>query len=199
LLREVLHAPPLSLIRSGFASIDVGARAHRDEVLTKSFENVAGQFDQYLANIYYTRRDPQRGLVIFDKAAYEEKLQGLSAVFKNHGHSLGKFRNFSEVPLFLDSKASRLIQMADLIAYWIFRYFQSGDDRGYRLIAPHFHANKGVQHGFIKMVTPACEQRLVSLPFSHTHFRLQHLSSPQLLRRWTQAGQLSRSAFRPQV
>jgi hypothetical protein len=28
LLREVLHAPPLSLIRSGFASIDVVAHAH---------------------------------------------------------------------------------------------------------------------------------------------------------------------------
>jgi hypothetical protein len=31
LLREVLHAPPLSLIRSGFASIDVGARAQLEE------------------------------------------------------------------------------------------------------------------------------------------------------------------------
>jgi hypothetical protein len=159
---SLLSNPQLKL--RVFASVIEKSTMNRDEVLTKSFENVAGQFDQYLANIYYTRRDPQRGLVIFDKAAYEEKLQGLSAVFKNHGHSLGKFRNFSEVPLFLDSKASRLIQMADLIAYWIFRYFQSGDDRGYRLIAPHFHANKGVQHGFIKMVTPACEQRLVSLP-----------------------------------
>ncbi|MGN6231165.1 MAG: DUF3800 domain-containing protein [Trinickia sp.] len=43
-------------------------------------------------------------------------------------------RNLAEVPLFLDSKASRLIQMADIVAYWIFRYFQSGDSRGFEVI-----------------------------------------------------------------
>lgn len=103
-------------------------------------------------------------MYIFDKTAYEEKLQALSTVFKHRGHALGKLRNFAEVPLFLDSKASRLIQMADLIAYWIFRYYQSGDDRGYRLIAPHFHRVRGVQHGLCKQVTAECEARLAALP-----------------------------------
>lgn len=147
-----------------FASVIEKSTMPKADVLAKSFENVAMHFDQYLANMYHTRRDAQRGLVIFDKTAYEEKLQALSTVFKHRGHSLGRLRNFAEAPLFLDSKASRLIQMADLIAYWIFRYFQSGDDRGYRLIAPYFHSNKGVQHGLCKQVTQACEARLASLP-----------------------------------
>lgn len=147
-----------------FASVIEKSTMARDDVLPRSFENVAMHFDQYLANMYQARNDAQRGLVIFDKTAYEEKLQALSAVFKHRGHSLGKLRNFAEVPLFLDSKASRLIQMADLVAYWIFRYFQSGDDRGYRLIAPHFHRVRGVQHGLCKQVTPECEARLGSLP-----------------------------------
>ncbi|MGN6318254.1 DUF3800 domain-containing protein [Trinickia sp.] len=47
-----------------------------------------------------------------------------------------------EVPLFLDSKASRLIQMADIVAYWTFRYFQSSDHRGFSLIRP-FCADRG--------------------------------------------------------
>lgn len=147
-----------------FASVIEKSTMPRDDVLATSFENVAVQFDQYLANMYQTRQDPQRGLVIFDKTSYEEKLQALSSVFKHRGHSLGRLRNFAEVPLFLDSKASRLIQMADLIAYWIFRYFQSGDDRGYRLIEPWFHGRRGSAQGFVKRVTPECDARLAALP-----------------------------------
>ena len=135
-----------------------------DEILTKSFEHVASAFDQQLTNLWLRRKDPQRGLVIFDRTSYEEKLQALSSVFKHQGHSQGRLRNFCEVPLFLDSKASRLIQMADLIAYWIFRFFQGGDDRGYRLIEPHFHRDHGQAVGLITSVTSETRARLANLP-----------------------------------
>ncbi len=159
---SLLSNPQLKL--RVFASVIEKKTLPKDDVLTKSFENVAMHFDQYLANMWHTRRDPQRGLIIFDKTSYEEKLQALSSVFKHRGHSMGRLRNFAEVPLFLDSKASRLIQMADLIAYWIFRYYQSGDDRGFKLIEPYFHSNKGIRHGLCTYVTPECEARLAALP-----------------------------------
>lgn len=165
---SLLSNPQLKL--RVFASVIEKKTMPRDDVLTKSFENLAMHFDQYLANMWHTRRDPQRGLVIFDKTSYEEKLQALSSVFKHRGHSMGRLRNFAEVPLFLDSKASRLIQMADLIAYWIFRYYQSGDDRGFRLIEPHFHKHKGVRHGLCAHVTPDCEARLAALPLQQHPF-----------------------------
>ncbi|MFG6415624.1 DUF3800 domain-containing protein [Roseateles sp. DC23W] len=145
-----------------FASVIEKALVPQDQILSKSFENLASQFDKYLAGMYL-RKNPQRGLVIFDKTSYEEKLQTLSHFFKHQGHANGKLRNFAEVPLFLDSKASRLIQFADLLAYWIFRYFQAGDDRGFNMISPYFHAYNGVQHGFIKQVSSATEQRLAAL------------------------------------
>lgn len=147
-----------------FASVIEKSLMPQDQILTKSFEHVAYQFDQYLADMYYQRKDPQRGLVIFDKTSYEEKLQALSSLFKHQGHSLGKLRNFSEVPLFLDSKASRLIQMADLIAYWIFRYFQSSDDRGFKLIEPYFHRHRGQVPGLIQITTDETRARLMALP-----------------------------------
>lgn len=145
-----------------FASVIEKALVPQDQILSKSFENLASQFDMYLASMYL-RKNPQRGLVIFDKTSYEEKLQTLSHFFKHQGHANGKLRNFAEVPLFLDSKASRLIQLADLIAYWIFRYFQSGDDRGFNMISPYFHAHNGVQHGLVKQISTAAEQRLQGL------------------------------------
>ena len=147
-----------------FASVIEKSTMPQDQILTKSFEHVASAFDQQLTNLWTRRKDPQRGLVIFDRTSYEEKLQALSSLFKHQGHSQGKLRNFCEVPLFLDSKASRLIQMADLIAYWIFRYFQSGDDRGFRLIEPYFHTDRRRAVGLITAVTPETNARLANLP-----------------------------------
>jgi hypothetical protein len=50
-------------------------------------------------------------------------------------------------PLFLDSKASRLIQLADLLAYTIFRYFEKSDQRFYPIIERRFDAEGGIIHG----------------------------------------------------
>lgn len=147
-----------------FASVIEKSTMPTDEIVQRSFENVASEFDKYLTSLYLARNsNAQRGLVIVDKTSYEEKLQALSRVFKHEGHTNGKLRNFAEVPLFLDSKASRLIQMADLIAYWIFRYFESGDDRGYKLIEPYIHGRKGCRTGLITSLSAETNQRLASI------------------------------------
>lgn len=88
----------------------------------------------------------------------------LSLLFKHQGHALGRLRNFAEVPLFLDSKASRLIQMADLIAYWIFRHYKSKDDRGFRLIEPSILRRARQRTGLVASATPATEAALVVSP-----------------------------------
>ncbi|NOT16545.1 MAG: DUF3800 domain-containing protein [Sulfuriferula sp.] len=81
-----------------------------DSIVPKAFELIAACFDDYLAHLYTSSngKNPQRGIVIFDKSTYEIGIQKLSAVFKHQGHANGQLRNFAEVPLFLDSKASRL-------------------------------------------------------------------------------------------
>jgi Protein of unknown function (DUF3800) len=148
-----------------FASVIEKSTMPLDQILERSFENVARQFDQFLADMWLRRQDAQRGLVVCDKTAYEHKIQALSSLFKHHGHSLGRLRNFAEVPLFLDSKASRLIQLADLIAYWIFRYYQSKDDRGYRLIEPYFLRRNGRDNdGLVTSVRPQTLDELACLP-----------------------------------
>lgn len=158
---SLLSNPQLQL--RVFASVIERSTTPHDQILERSFEAVAHQFDQYLADMWIRRRDPQRGLVVCDKASYEQKLQALSSLFKHQGHALGRLRNFAEVPLFLDSKASRLIQMADLIAYWIFRYYQSKDDRGFRLIEPFILRRMHERVGLVASVTPATEVALATI------------------------------------
>ena len=146
-----------------FASVIEKSTMQQDQILERSYEAIAHQFDQYLADMWTKHNDPQRGLVVCDKASYEQKLQALSSLFKHKGHALGRLRNFAEVPLFLDSKASRLIQLADLIAYWIFRYYQSKDARGFQLIEPAILRRAKQRVGLVASVTPATEQALANI------------------------------------
>ncbi len=93
-----------------------------------AFEQVCSRFDKYLLRLHRSK-DTQRGLIVFDKATYESQIQNLATDFRRIGHRWGVIRNLAEVPLFLDSRASRLLQLADLIAYALFRYYERGDDR----------------------------------------------------------------------
>ena len=111
-----------------------------------SFEQIASRFDKYLIRLHQSG-DTQRGLIIFDKSTYETTIQALATDFRTIGYTWGIIRNFSEVPLFLDSKASRLIQLADLVAYAIFRHFEKGDSSLYSIIQPRFDSVGGIIHG----------------------------------------------------
>lgn len=150
-----------------FASVIEKSQMASHAILHKSFENVVTAFDAYLYSLY-RKRDPQRGLVIFDKSNYEQQLQALSHLFRRDGHQTGKLRNLAEVPLFLDSKASRLIQMADIIAYWIFRYFQSGDSRGFEVIRRFCTDLENAPHGLVTALSAETIERLSNIqPHKH--------------------------------
>lgn len=128
----------------------------RSEIIPLAFESLATCFDDYLTACFAKSKgkNPQRGIVIFDKSIFEQNVQLLSHTFKHEGHQNGKLRNFAEVPLFLDSKASRLIQLSDMVAYWIYRNYQSNDSRGFDLIKPFIHGYQNQTQGLIELVSP---------------------------------------------
>ncbi len=149
--REQAIMDALSLVGShptnrAFACVVKKASVSPLDPVNVAFEQLASRFDYYLRRLHKIN-NPQRGLMIFDKSTYETTLQALATDFRTEGHTWDKIRNFAEVPLFLDSRASRLIQLADLIAFAIFRFYESKDDRFYSVVKPHFDAEGGVVHG----------------------------------------------------
>lgn len=132
-------------IRLFAAVIERGANGG-DDPIESCFEQVASRFDMYLRRLN-TQGSPQRGIAIFDKSSTEKSIQNLARTFKHNGHSYGKIRNFAEVPLFLDSKASRMIQLADLVAFSIYRHFQADDSQYYDIIKNCFDSSGGTRHG----------------------------------------------------
>lgn len=131
-----------------FGSIINRDSAIGTDVIALSFEQIASRFDYYLQRIYRRNNaERHRGIIIFDKTSYEGTIQRMATDFRSVGHSWGVIRNLAEVPLFLDSKASRLIQLADLVAYATFRYYQHGDDQFYSIIRSRFDTDGGIVHG----------------------------------------------------
>lgn len=119
------------------------------------FEQLCNRFDLFLGRLH-RRGDTQRGLIILDKSSYETSLQGLARDFRGEGHRWGQLHNLTDVPLFVDSQATRMIQYADLIAYSMRRYYENGESRLFDLIAGKFDSEGGVVHGLVHF-TPSGE------------------------------------------
>lgn len=124
--------------------------SYPDDPMHLGFEQVCSRFDMFLKR-RYREADAQRGMIIFDKSTYEGALQSLTADFRTSGHRYGILRNLAEVPLFLDSRTSRMIQLADLVAFALYRHFERGDDRFYRIIQHRFDRDDGRTHGLVHM------------------------------------------------
>jgi len=91
--------------------------------------------------------DQQRGMIILDKTTRETSLQKLSREFRKAGTRWGSLKNIADTPFFVDSRASRLVQIADHVAYSVFRRYNSGDAQYIDIIANRFDEADGIIHG----------------------------------------------------
>ncbi len=74
----------------------------------------------------------------------------------------------------MDSRASRLVQLADHVAYAVFRYYERNDDSYLKRILDKFDKEGEKLHGLVHMQTaspdckcPACASRESSRRLAH--------------------------------
>lgn len=130
-----------------------------------AFEDICQRFDTYLNKINLDG-DRQKGLLILDESSYETSLQEKTKDFRRIGTQYGAIKHLADIPFFVNSKASRIIQIADHIAYSIFRRYNLGDTQYFDLIAHKFYQNDGIVHGLAhksrtsyNCMCPACFSR----------------------------------------
>jgi hypothetical protein len=140
----------------------------RQDPVLIAFEDLCSRFDMLLQRKYKLENESHRGLIIFDKSAYETSLQSLAIKFRQLGTRWRIIRNINEVPLFVDSKASRLIQLADHIAYAVFGRYEAGDLNYFNCIEGRFDSEEGKIHGLVhkqnnnpNCTCPACISRMM--------------------------------------
>jgi ribosomal protein S20 len=147
LLRAVLHTIaknyPKQYILFGAVVENQG-----DDVAEELFTQITSRFDKFLKRKFAKRKEAARGIAIFDKSRQEQQFQLWSKMFQRTGNHWGEtLANFAEVPLFLDSTMSRSIQIADIIAYALFRKYQYSDDSYFSIIQSCFDKEGGHEHG----------------------------------------------------
>jgi len=143
----------------------------KEDPVIKAYEEITGRFDLYLQRLS-VENDIQRGIVVIDKSSYETGLQQLASQIRRSGNKWGSFtKGICEVPLFVDSRASRIIQLADHIAYAVFRRYQSGDLNYFNRIEGRFDRKDNVICGLVHRQTynfsctcPACITRRDRIP-----------------------------------
>ena len=130
-----------------------------------AFEDLCSRFDIYLSGMR-AEGDRQRGLLVMDASTHETSLQHMARNFRALGTRWGSIHNLADVPFFVNSKASRLVQLADHVAYSIFRYYETDDLQYFNIIADKFHEVDGILHGLSHKQTtnpncmcPACLSR----------------------------------------
>ena len=100
--------------------------------------------------------DRHRCVVIADQSRLESAIQSAMLEWRERGAStgaaIGPLSAYAEVPLFVDSKASRLVQLADFVAHWVYRAYESGDDSVLKTLASGFDQEKEVVHGLVHLV-----------------------------------------------
>lgn len=122
-----------------------------------AFEDLCSRFDLYLRRLR-GEGDRQRGLLILDQSAQETTLQRMAREFRTLGTQWGVIRNLADTPLFVNSAVSRVVQLADHVAYAVFRRYNAADAQYFDIIASKFDSADGVIHGLVhkQAVDPNC-------------------------------------------
>ncbi len=144
-------------VRAFAVVVDKPAASPNDPV-EYAFEEICNRFNLFLYRLWNRERNKQRGLVVMDDSHYEETLQGLARRFREEGTRWGSLRNLAEVPLFVDSAAARLIQLADLLAWAVWRRYEFSETRYFDQVVGRFDTEGGVIHGLVhrKRATENC-------------------------------------------
>lgn len=139
----------------------------KDDPIEKCYYELCGHFDKFIDQSNLDGGDRNRGLIILDSSRYRGHLDILLNEYRQFGGTkFGRVRNFADAPTFADSKATRLLQAADLVSYSIYRRYEYGDARLFDRLINRFQRSNNIIHGLVHLVSkrkrcvcPACLSR----------------------------------------
>jgi hypothetical protein len=119
-------------------------------IIELAHEELFARFDALIGRLHRAG-DSHRSLVIADASSYEALVQRLAPTWKRGGR-IGKLHSLIEVPLFVSSHASPLVQVADFIAWAIWNYYEHRHTQYAQYLNDRFDAAGGIQHGVAHMI-----------------------------------------------
>jgi hypothetical protein len=130
-----------------------GAVVHKPSfpatALERAHEELFALFNGYMRRLGQAG-ESHRALAIADNSSFESLLQTLMPKWQG-GDRLPPMSSFVEVPLYVESTASRLVQAADFVAWGIWQYYENGHAEHIQRLNGRIDANGGVQHGLVHL------------------------------------------------
>lgn len=109
------------------SAIHVSAVTSPRQALGDCLEDICQRFNTFLVR-QFNAGYKDKGLLIMDRSGRDTRVRELMAEFERHGTSRGYLGNIVDVPHFADSSHTRMLQLADLLAFAGGRYFNANDD-----------------------------------------------------------------------
>ena len=159
-IRRVVTAEILDLLTNSHANLEArpilfGVAVERrqrqfsDDVLAAHQELLLRCGQMLLARQPAGR--PERCLAIGDHCKFEMAIQlKIHELRSRSAHELA-MSPYLESPVFIDSRTSRLIQLADFVSYWTFRAYEANDDAVLRQMLPAFERSDDILTGLIHL------------------------------------------------
>jgi hypothetical protein len=163
-LRELANSSDVRL----FGAVIHKAAISPNDPMEYAFEQVCNRFDRFLGRLH-KQANTQRGMILLDDSTYETSLQGLARNFRIIGHRWGQLYNLADVPFFATSKATRMLQYADMVAYAVRRYYENGEATYFDMIAKRFDSEGGVIHGLVHYTPSGSACNCVTCRQRRTH------------------------------
>ena len=142
----------------------------------RAYELVLNKFDEMLSRVYFDHGARDWGLVVHDrrvtdtplkatraKWSDEKRIQAWTRDWREVAGRVGKLNRLADVPLFADSRATRLVQAADFVCWAVWRFYSQRDDRWIKDMWNRFDSSEGNMHGLIH-VHPGFAKRTCDCP-----------------------------------
>jgi hypothetical protein len=146
--------------------------SRNEEPYARAFEDLTSRFDLFVRryNTSLTSQNPQldehRGLIAVAESSYRRNLEVLGERFRGGSTRWGGLHTIADVPFFLPSGNTRLLQLADFCANAIYSRYNDSNTRHFDKIAAKFDRGEdGRIHGLVHLTSdymcqcPACLSR----------------------------------------
>ena len=110
-------------------AIHITAVKGPEQALRDTFEDITQRINTFLVRMHRSG-NPQKSLLIIDRSDETEgKYRSLISDFRTSGTNYGYIGNIVDIPYFSQSGDTRLLQLADFVAYAVFRHYERDDSR----------------------------------------------------------------------
>lgn len=128
-----------------------------------AFEELCRWFDGFLKTRHQQTGVDEKGMIFLDESTYETTLRQIARDFRRMGMTTNDGGYIVDGPHFVKSHNTRCVQLADHIAYSVFRYFHAQDNNYLNVVLNRFQSDGKVMSGLIHLeaskddcTCPAC-------------------------------------------